>query len=426
MANPFAVALRRNATPARPTLDGAVGSGGGVLVPVYQDKIPQWSDWSAHRAIQEGMKASVWVYICVERLMKAAASVPWRAEVKEGDEWVPAEDHPLTDLLEHPNPFMGRQDWIERSVANLYLVGNALTAKLMVRGVVAELWPMWELDKIQPVPSRTNFIVRYDYRRDGEPIPIDPQEVMHLMFQDPGNPFWGLAPLKAAAQVVDTDVEAVRWNKVLLQNRAVGDGVFVSDGPLTQTQWEEARLRVREQYSGADNARAPWVLGNGTKYQPMSINPVEMDWIESRRATRTEIAAVFGVPLPMVGVYDDATLANIETARRIFWEDTVIPLLDDIADGINASITPHFGKRGQLRAKYDTSQVPALRENLEAKVAQYVKLVGAGVPPNMAAQRVGLGIDHIEGGDVALIPATWVPLSMAGEGEPAGARPPVL
>lgn len=421
MRSPMAVARQRAATIQQDTR----ANGGGALIPTYLNKIPQWNQWSTKRAVEDGFKASVWVYIAVQRLMRAAASVPWYAYEGNGDEWEKEESHPLSQLIARPNPFMPRQRVIEWMVAQLSLAGNSMLKKVQVRKQTRELWPLWELDKVQPVPDQFNFLARYDFRRDGNPIPILPDEVVHAQYLDPANPFWGVSPLQAAARVVDSDIEAVRWNKIMLQNRAVPDGVFSLQGDVTGTQYDEARAKVREQYSGADNARTPWVLANGAQYMQMALTPVEMDWLESRKMTREEIIAVYGVPGAMVGLLDGSALGSdyLDSIRRIFWADTVIPLLDLIKDELNRSITPEFGDPQTLQLRYDTTSVEALREDLSDKVTQFGKLVTSGVPVNAAAQRLALGIDRIEGGDIALVPATLVPIRDAGATDPKAPPP---
>src|SRR5690554_6792493 len=113
----------------------------GQILPWWLDGKPQWSDWSTDKAVKEGFKASTWVYTCVYRLMKAAASVPWvvSRQVKQ-DEWEVIQGHPLEELMKKPNPFMSGQDLIERLTAHLYLGGNGLLTKIRAGGVVAELW----------------------------------------------------------------------------------------------------------------------------------------------------------------------------------------------------------------------------------------------------------------------------------------------
>jgi HK97 family phage portal protein len=387
------------------------------FLPAYRENRPIFKDWDTENAIKEGYKASVWVYACVYRLMKDVASVPWIAQVRKGEEWEPDPKSPLTELIEHPNDFMSRQDMMERLTAHLHLGGNGLWSKIIARKTVAELWPI-DPSGIKPIPSRAKFITAYRYEKDGVVIKEwKPEEIIHLSFTDPGNPYWGMSPLTAAARTIDTDVEAVRWNKVALQNRAIGDGVFSFPQPLTREQWEQAREQVRQQYEGVDNARQPWVLGSGASYNRMSLTPVEMDWLASRKDMRVEICAALNVHPPIVGIYDDATLANIATARRMHWEDTIIPILEDLEGCLNRSLVPHFRPRDRLRLAFDTSQVRALQRNLKELIETGKKMQKMGIPLNQIIQRLELQLDPVAGGDVGYIPATMVPLALAGGNE---------
>jgi len=139
----------------------------GQILPRWQDGRPMWSEWSTDKAIRDGFKASTWVYACVYRIMKAAASIPWEVskQVRPG-EWEVVPNHPLQLLLEQPNPYMSGQDLMERLTAHLYLGGNGLLTKVRAGGVVAELWPIGP-EGIKPVPSRADFIKQYEYQQGG-------------------------------------------------------------------------------------------------------------------------------------------------------------------------------------------------------------------------------------------------------------------
>jgi len=400
MANPILRAAKALQVPDVKRLIGA------PPIPSYQDGRPQWSEWSTDNAIKEGFKRSTWVYACVWRIMRAAASVPWVVSRREGDKWVPVPGHPLELLLETPNPKMSRQDLIERTASHLYLGGNALWQKVTARNIVAELWPL-DVGGIKPIISQRDFISGYQYERGKIRHLYKADEVVHFTFIDPANPYWGMSPLQAAARTVDTDVEAVKWNKIALQNRATPDGVFTHDAPLTPEQWEEARDHVRSQHQGADNARTPWVLGGGAKWQQMSLSPAEMDFIESRRMTRLEICAIFGVPPVLVGIFDDATLANAETSIKIFWTETVIPFLSDIRGALTRSLVPLFGDPASLWLTYDTSNVEALQKSMEDLVRVGVELWKTGMPWQQIAALLDLDLQPWDGWDVS-----WIPIAM--------------
>jgi hypothetical protein len=76
---------------------------------------------------------------------------------------------------------------------------------------------------------------------------------------------------------------------------------------------------------------------------------------------------------------------------------------------------PRFAERGTIRLCYDVSAVPALREDFGGKVEQLKSMVGVGVPLNVALKRLEMDIEDVEGGDVGMVPATWIPLPMAAE-----------
>jgi HK97 family phage portal protein len=383
------------------------------LQPSWKNNTPVWNDWTTENAIKYGYKSSTYVYACINAIAKASASVPWQTYTKKRNgAWEEIQDHPLTALIEKPNPFMTRKDLIERMTINLYLGGNSYFTKVRAGGTVAELWAL-PTDAMKVVPHRTKFIDHYLYEAGEIKQQIKPNDIIHNMFIDPSNPYVGMSPMQAGAKVIDTDVEAVTWNKVSLQNRAITDGIFSFDQTLTRDQWEEARAMVREQHQGMENGRTPWILGAGAQWTQMSLSPAEMDFIESRRFTRSEICSIFQVPPPIVGVYDDATLANIETARKIFWLDTIIPYLEDIKSCLNGALAHEFG--GVIELDYDVSNVEAIQTNLTDKLNNAKTLWSMGVPFNDINQRLELGFDDIEGGDVGYLATSLVPADMMDE-----------
>lgn len=383
---------------------------------------PHWSNWTTKRAVNDGYSANSWVYACVRKLSAAAASIPWYVEKRnaKGD-WERREGHPIEVLLRSPNAHMSGQDLFETLSTQLNLAGNSVWYLNLVRGSPLEIWPM-PPDRVAPVPSKDNWIDHYEYRAEGveKPIPYDPQQIMHFMYIDPDNPYWGIAPLRAAAKVVDSDVEAVKWNKIALQNRAITDGVFSFSDPLTEDQYDEARRQIREQYQGAQNAHTPWVLGGGGKWNPMARTPVEMDFIEGRKMNREEIAAVFQVPPVLIGILDHASYANYEQAEKSFWQDTMVSHLRDITAALNLGLVPFFDPKAALRAKGqlvepdlrirpDFSQVAVLQDDLAGLVMTAKVLYDMGVPFQQINDRLEFGFEAFEGWEVPWRPATYLP-----------------
>lgn len=377
------------------------------LVPPWLDRQPVWTSWSPEKAVKEGYKANVWVYACVRKLAQSVSSVPWLVyhDNPDGeDERIP--NHPLEKLLRRPNPHMSGQDLFETLAAHLNLAGNHYWGILETRGKPAEILVI-QPQYIRPVPSSTDYLEAYEIMIDGQPRKVDPREILHFMFIDPGNPWVGLAPLEAAARTVDTDNEQLNWNKVSMQNRAVADGAFTVKEELTKDQYESLKEIIREQHQGSGKAREPWVLHSGATWQQMALSPVEMDFIESRKLNREEICAVYGVPPVLVGDFTHATYANYETALKAFWTDTVVPFLEDIAHVINLNLAPRFGD--DILVKPDLTKVPAMQEILKERVDTASKLFAMGVPFNEINDRLGLGFRALEHGDDGYLPLSLMP-----------------
>ena len=379
------------------------------LLPPWMRERPIRPVWNTERAVKQAYKGSSFVYACVNRIAKTAASVPWIASEFNPDTgaYEHLEGHPLETLLSKPNPWMDGSDLMERLVIWLYMGGNGILSKVRADDVVAELYPL-PPDAMNPIPNAENFIDAYEYRYLGVVERIPAEDIVHLMFPDPNNIYWGMPPLQAIGKTVDIELEALSWQKVSFQNRAIADGVFSFEHEITKEQFEAARKYIREQ----KGIREPWVLGSGATWQQMSLTAAELDFINSRKFTREEICAVLGVPPPMIGLYERATLANIQESRRIFWVDTIIPLLETIQSAFNLQLAPEFGNE-EIRLEFDTSGVEALQENYAEKVTTAKTLWDMGVPFNLINAQLELGFDELEGGNTGYVAGGLLPAVQA-------------
>ena len=172
---------------------------------------------------------------------------------------------------------------------------------------------------------------------------------------------------------IETHNAAGRWNKALLDNAARPCGALVFDPgqgeTLSPEQFERLRAEMEAGFQGAQNAGRPLLLEGGLKWQPLSLSPAELDFIEARNAAAREIALAFGVPPMLLGLPGDNTYANYSEANRALWRLTVLPLLTKIADSLSAYLG-HWWEG--LRLDIDRNAIPALamdRERLWRQVA---------------------------------------------------------
>lgn len=377
-----------------------------ALMIQQQGRTPKFNEWSIDSAIKEGYKNSTWVYACVKLRAAAVSSVPWKAERRvTQDEWKHEPQSELQKLLDRPNPDMDRALFFKYVVQHLDLSGNSFISKVRAGAdnTPKELWTLMP-NQIEVVAGDIRLVKEYIYRSAGRKV-IPPEDMIQFLYPDPANLYFGMSPLMSAAQAVDIDNEAERFQKASLENRGLADLHFEVPADATAEQVSRLREIFQEQQSGPKNARR--ALFSSAKATSLNVSAAELDFIESRKFVRDEICSAFGVPPPMVGNYEKATLANIETARQIFWRDTIVPLLDELETKLNLSLAPDFGP--EWRIKYDISSITALQENFTEKVTNAQQLFGIGVPFNELNSKLKLGFADVVGGDIGYLPSGLLP-----------------
>ncbi len=370
--------------------------------------IPVYTDLSVSKATREGYKLSIYVYRAVRTILQSASGIPWIVIDNKTGEPIP--DHDFTNAWAHPNPNFSGQDNMEFIIAHLKLGGNSLIQPVIVNGRPREFWVCMP-DLIHPIPSKTKgeWLDGYEViETDGKTHPVPPDTFIHFMQMNPGDPYWGIGDLQAAARTVDVDNEAIDTQKISMQNRGTPDGVFINESISNQEQFDEAKRQIKEQYLPKDNRRAPWVIGGQTKWYQMSLTPVEMDYIQSRLRNLQDIAAAFGLDPWWLGDRSHSTYNNVNEAKKSLYETVSIPLLDDIKATLNLKIAPLYGE--DITITYDLSNVTALREDYGQKVTQARQLWDMGVSVQQANNILKLGIEEYPGWDVGYLPFSVMPV----------------
>lgn len=372
---------------------------------------PVWTSRNYQHLAREGYERNGVVYACVGLIARSVAGIPWVLYRFPGsrDRVEEIEEHPLLDLLERPNPWQGQAEFFEALTAFLLLAGNSYVLAVgPERGAPVELHVL-RPDRVQVIPDSKNYIAGYKYQVGGWSEEYRNGEVLHLRLFHPTHDWYGLSPIEAAARAVDQDNAAMAWNTALLQNMARPPGALVTQGLLKEEQFERLREQIEQRYAGARNAGRPLLLEGGLDWKQFGLSPAEMDWLNGQKMSARRIASVFGVPPELIGDSESKTYSNYREARKAFYEETVLPLMDRIRDALNRWLVPRFGEG--LWLDYDRDEIEALQEERAVLWERAIKAVERGIiTPNEA--RKMLGYDEVPGADVLLVPANMMPLSV--------------
>jgi HK97 family phage portal protein len=369
---------------------------GGVLPIIGAGKSGKaiMSPWDTSKAIAKGLKVNGSVYACVTKIAGAASSVPFIVEKRNAKrEWERLDGHELEQLLDAPNPHYTQQDLIEVSAHHMLLGGNSLWHINSARGKPAEIWPLLP-DNIKPIPDALTYLAGYEYKIGSFKRKLEPGEVVHHMFLDPSNPYWGLGPLQAVFTALEVDQAATKFQASGFSKRLNVDGLISIKRNLTQGQYDDA-VKAVEKFI-ADERRY-LVLGDDTDFKPFTSGSArDMEVLAGRKFSREEICAAFGVPPVLLGSSESSTYNNVSTSIFMFWYFAVMPLLENLGQTMTLRLATAYGKRGELRVRADLTNVKALQEDLLAKAKTAESLARAGYSAESIATALRLDLTPAE------------------------------
>jgi HK97 family phage portal protein len=243
------------------------------------------------------------VWACVNLIAGAISTLPLAA-YRDGDrEPLPT----LPPILRAPSAGWSLPDFLYAALQSLLVRGN--TYGLIVDRAGAGLLPS-QVELLDP--NRVGVTVpngAVEYRVDGQEV--DPASVWHVRaFCAPGQ-VEGLSPIGHARQAIGLGLGAERYAARFFGESAIPSGVLTTDQHIGSTDAETLQERWHARHEGR---RRIAVLGNGAKFQPITIPPEEAQFLEATRANVATVARYFGVQPELIGGESGGSLtyANVE------------------------------------------------------------------------------------------------------------------
>lgn len=374
-----------------------------------------WTPRNYAQFAQEGYGSSAIVYACINEIAKSIGGLQRVLQQRRSGRWRELDEHDLLRLLARPNPMQGGGRFFEAHTGYLMISGNAYMERVgpgtgngRFARAPRELYTV-RPDRMTVVPGdQTNIVSRYEYRAGGAIVELPAPLVLHQKLFAPIDDWYGLSPLQVLARTVDTDNTAINWNYSLLKKGARPSGALVTQKSLRDDQYTRLRAQIDQDYAGADRAGFPMLLEGGLDWKEMGLSPKDMDWLESRKMSKQDVAMGLGVPAELIGL-KEATYENRREAKRAFYTETVLPLADFLFDDLNNWLVPLFGEN--LRLDYDRDAIEALQEDREKVWARVQNASWLTVNE----KREATGYDEHPDGDVLLVPFSLAPLGEAGK-----------
>lgn len=266
----------------------------------YRYGSPFWTD-----SMQSALKL-VPVYAATGLIADSISTMPVDAyEIKNGiKRKLPVQ--PSIMYAPHPNPLFTTVEWLQQFCSSFLLRGNAygLVTAVDDRGYPSKIF--WMNPDAMRVDEREG-IAKYYYNEEE----LDPATVLHIPWYPKPGSVVGLSPIQLFKTQIETAAAASAFGADWFKNSGVPKGhLKFKAGPLDTDQSAVAKSRFKAAVSGQD----VFVSGNDWEWQALSVAPDEAQFLQTIKATATQIAAIYRVSPEDIGgeVGNSLTYSTLE------------------------------------------------------------------------------------------------------------------
>ena len=236
-----------------------------------------------------------------------------------------AVENPLYDVLTYvAAPNMPAYYLRETMQYHVLSGGNAYAEKVLdSKGEVTQLNMLLPMN-VLPVQDYNTGEIYYNVNDRGKLYKLPAEKILHI----PGlgyNGVIGYRPLAMARRAISLGMSSEELGNKFFENGALATGVLETDKPLKEDAWQRLKEQFRARYEGRSNAGSTMILEGGMKFNRISVNPEEAQFLETRKYQTEEIARFYRVPLHLIQNLEKSTYSNIEQQTIDFYQNTMLP-----------------------------------------------------------------------------------------------------
>jgi HK97 family phage portal protein len=339
-------------------------------------------------------------YACVALISSDIAKLT--IELVERDRfgiWNETQSPAFSPVLRKPNHFQTRIKFIENWLTSKLISGNTYILKARDnRGVVVAMYVL-DPTRVQPLVA-PNGDVYYQIGKDDlsrtDAIVAPARDIIHDIMVALYHPLCGVSPLTACGLAAIQGLRVQSHSSQFFANGANPGGVLTAPGTIQPDTAKRLEDKWNAEYGG-ENAGKVAVLGDGLKYEPMTMSAVDAQLIEQLKWTAENVCTAFRVPAYMIGVSPAPPYNNVEALNQQYYAQCLQTLIESIEllldEGLGLDKVPDR----TLGTEFDIDSL--LRMDTSTRVKAAGDSIGSGaVAPNEARKR-WFNLPPVDGGE---------------------------
>ena len=356
------------------------------------------------------------VLACTRVISEAAAAYPKEIYQKLPQGKRIAYEHSLWPMIHDcPNPHMTNVVFWVGIISQTCLWGNGY-AEIQRDGAnrPRAMWPL-PADKTRAVRENGVLVYKTTATPSGMERTIQPENIIHIPFLS-FDGLQGYSPVQLRRQGLGLNMAAERFGSMLFGKGSRPSGILTPAVELKPEAKQQLKDSWQQGTSGA-NALGVALMPMGVTFSPLTINPTDAQFLETRKYQLEEVARDYRVPGHMVGILELATHSNSEQLGLDFSTYTMLHWVQLIEQELQRKLFANT----QFYIKLNMDVF--LRGDFATRMAGYSEMRNVGV---LSADNINdfegwerIGPDA--GGDVRIVPMNFVSLKQmkAHEDDPA-------
>lgn len=235
-------------------------------------------------------------------------------------------------VLRKPNGFQTRIQFWENWILSKLARGNTYVLKRRDnRNVVTGLYVL-DPGRVKPLLA-PNGDVYYELSTDNiagieEPtVTVPASEIIHDRFNCLFHPLVGLSPIFACGLAATQGLKLQENSANFFANASKPGGLLIAPGRIDPDNAARLKETWESKYTG-ENAGKIAVLGDGMKFEALTVNPVDAQMVEQMKWTAEVVCSTFHVPPYKIGVGEMPSYNNVQALNVEYYSQCLQVLIE--------------------------------------------------------------------------------------------------
>lgn len=368
---------------------------------------PYTGAWQENNEIRADSALSYFaVFSCVTLIAADISKLTLRLMQRDSEGvWYETTNPAYSPVLRKPNRYQTTLKFIEQWITSKLVHGNTYVLKERdTRGVVRALYvldpsrvcPLVAPDGAVYYELRTNDLAGVAPDRvtpNVGAITVPASEIIHDLMIPLFHPLIGVTPLYACGLSAIQGLTIQQTSGKFFSAGARPGGILTAPGAISDETSKRLKDYFESNFSGSNVGKIA-VVGDGLKYEGLTVNAADAQLIEQLRWTAETICACYHVPTFMIGVGPPPPFATVEPMQQQYYSQCLQNLITSCESALDEGIGLGATDYG---TEFDIDDLIYMDTATKTKAA--ADAVGAGAMSPNEARKKYFGLGSVKGGD---------------------------